>query len=57
MPNVATAAMSIHWNFRGYQNTPIAACATGSIAVGDAYEIIRSGRAKVMLAGGGGEHP
>lgn len=53
MSNVATAAMSMHWNLRGYQNTPIAACATGSIAIGDAYEIIRSGRAKVMLAGGG----
>ncbi len=53
MPNVATAAMSIHWDLRGYQNTPIAACATGSIAIGDAYEIIRSGRAKMMIAGGG----
>lgn len=52
MPNVATAAMSIRWDLRGYQNTPIAACATGSIAIGDAYEIIRSGRAKAMLAGG-----
>lgn len=53
MPSVATAALSMHWNLRGYQNTPIAACATGSIAVGDAYEVIRSGRAKMMLAGGG----
>jgi 3-oxoacyl-[acyl-carrier-protein] synthase II len=53
MSNVATAAMSMHWNLRGYQNTPIAACATGSIALGDAFEVIRSGRAKVMLAGGG----
>jgi 3-oxoacyl-[acyl-carrier-protein] synthase II len=52
MPNVGTAAISIRWNLRGYQNTAIAACATGSIAIGDAYEIIRSGRAKVMLAGG-----
>ncbi len=52
MNNVATAAISINWNLRGYQNTPIAACATGSIAIGDAAEIIRSGRAKVMLAGG-----
>ena len=52
MPNVATAAISIRWNLRGYQNTAIAACATGSIAIGDAYEIIRSGRAKAMLAGG-----
>lgn len=52
MPNVGTAAISMRWNLRGYQNTAIAACATGSIAIGDAYEIIRSGRAKVMLAGG-----
>jgi len=52
MSNVATAATSMNWNMRGYQNTPIAACATGSIAIGDAAEIIRSGRAKVMLAGG-----
>lgn len=52
MPSVATAAISMQWNLRGYQNTPVAACATGSIAVGDAYEVIRSGRAKVMLAGG-----
>lgn len=52
MNNVGTAAVSMNWNMRGYQNTPIAACATGSIAIGDAAEIIRSGRAKVMLAGG-----
>lgn len=53
MPNVATAAISMHWNLRGYQNTPVAACATGSIAIGDAFEKIRSGKAKMVLAGGG----
>ena len=53
MPNVATAACSLYWGLRGYQNTPIAACATGTIAIGDAFEVIRSGRAKMMLAGGG----
>jgi 3-oxoacyl-[acyl-carrier-protein] synthase II len=52
MPNVATAACSLMWNLRGYQNTPVAACATGTIAVGDAFELIRCGRAKMMLAGG-----
>jgi 3-oxoacyl-[acyl-carrier-protein] synthase II len=52
MNNVATAAVSMQWKLRGYQNTPIAACATGSIAIGDAVEVIRSGRAKIMLAGG-----
>ncbi|MCZ4305536.1 beta-ketoacyl-[acyl-carrier-protein] synthase family protein [Zoogloeaceae bacterium G21618-S1] len=52
MNSAATAAASLTWNLRGYQNTPVAACATGTIAIGDAYEAIRSGRAKVMLAGG-----
>lgn len=53
MPNVSTAACSLFWNLRGYQNSPIAACATGTIAVGDAFEVIRSGRASMMLAGAG----
>jgi 3-oxoacyl-[acyl-carrier-protein] synthase II len=52
MPNVATAACSLIWDLRGYQNTPVAACATGTIAIGDAVEVIRSGRARMMLAGG-----
>ncbi|MFX1766280.1 beta-ketoacyl-[acyl-carrier-protein] synthase family protein [Paraburkholderia sp. A1RI-2L] len=52
MPNVATAACSLIWELRGYQNTPVAACATGTIAIGDAANVIRSGRAKMMLAGG-----
>lgn len=53
MPNAATAAVSLLWGLRGYQNTPIAACATGTIAIGDAFELIRDGRAKMMLAGAG----
>lgn len=52
MNNAATAAISMQWNLRGYQNSPVAACATGAMAIGDAAEIIRSGRAKVMIAGG-----
>ena len=52
MNSIATAAVSLNWNLRGYQNTPVAACATGTMAIGDAYEIIKSGRQKVMIAGG-----
>ena len=52
MPSIATGACSLHWNLRGYQNTVIAACATGTMAIGDAYEVIRSGRASMMIAGG-----
>lgn len=53
MPSIATAVISVNWNLKGYQNTPIAACATGNIAIGDAYEIIKSGKARMMMAGGG----
>ena len=53
MPNVTTAACSQLWNLRGYQNTPVAACATGTIAIGEAYDAIRFGRASMMLAGAG----
>ena len=52
MPSVATGTCSLLWNLRGYQNTVNAACATGTIAIGDAFEIIRNGRARMMLAGG-----
>jgi 3-oxoacyl-[acyl-carrier-protein] synthase II len=52
MHSIGTGLTSLNWNLRGYQNTPIAACATGTMAIGDAYEIIHSGRQKVMLAGG-----
>lgn len=53
MHNVGSAMISMNWNLRGYQNTPVSACATGGIAIGDAVEIIRSGRADMIIAGGG----
>ncbi|MBE4854624.1 beta-ketoacyl-[acyl-carrier-protein] synthase family protein [Enterobacter pasteurii] len=53
MPSVTTAACSQFWGLNGYQNTVVAACATGTIAIGEAYEVIRSGRAQMMLAGAG----
>lgn len=51
MPNIATAICGQHWQLRGYQSSPAAACATSGIAIGDAFEVIRSGRASMMLAG------
>jgi 3-oxoacyl-[acyl-carrier-protein] synthase II len=51
MPNIATAICSQRWLLRGYQSSPAGACATGSIAIGEAFEVIRSGRASMMLAG------
>ncbi|WP_075181478.1 beta-ketoacyl synthase [Pantoea sp. 1.19] len=53
MPSVTSAACSQFWGLQGYQNTVIAACATGTMVVGDAFTAIRSGRASMMLAGAG----
>jgi 3-oxoacyl-[acyl-carrier-protein] synthase II len=44
--------VSIDFGLRGANYTPISACATGNNAIGDAADLIRLGRAKVMLAGG-----
>lgn len=52
MPSAMTAACSIKFGFKGIQQTLMAACATGSMAIGEAFEAIRAGRAKCMLAGG-----
>ncbi|WP_342322769.1 beta-ketoacyl-[acyl-carrier-protein] synthase family protein [Kosakonia sp. BYX6] len=53
MPSIGTSLISVNWKLKGYQNSPIAACATGNIAIGDAYEVIKSGKARMMIAGGG----
>ncbi|MTH47125.1 beta-ketoacyl-[acyl-carrier-protein] synthase family protein [Intestinirhabdus alba] len=53
MPSVTTAACSQLWGLNGYQNTVVAACATGTIAIGEAFDAIRSGKAQMMLAGAG----
>ncbi|OCF91903.1 3-oxoacyl-ACP synthase [Gilliamella sp. wkB7] len=53
MHSNCTAMIATNWKLRGYQNTPVSACATGGVAIGDAVEMIRSGRAEMILAGGG----
>lgn len=52
MPGSMTAACAMMYGLRGFQNTISAACATGNMAIGEAYELIRSGRAKCVVAGG-----
>jgi 3-oxoacyl-[acyl-carrier-protein] synthase II len=37
---------------RGYSNTVITACAAGTQAIGDSMDLIRSGRADVVITGG-----
>jgi 3-oxoacyl-[acyl-carrier-protein] synthase II len=51
-PNMAAFHIAAHTGFHGHNNTTVTACAAGTQAIGDAAEVIRSGRAQVMLSGG-----
>ena len=53
LPNIAAAQVAMQFGLRGYNNTVTTACAAGTQALGDAMDIIRLGRADVMVAGSG----
>jgi 3-oxoacyl-[acyl-carrier-protein] synthase II len=52
LPNMAAAHIALHVGARGYNNTVITACAAGTQAVGDALDLVRSGRVDVAITGG-----
>lgn len=52
MPNAPAAAVSLERGARAGAHTPISACASGAEAMAMAAEMIRSGRADVVIAGG-----
>jgi 3-oxoacyl-[acyl-carrier-protein] synthase II len=52
MPNSPAANVSIDLNARAGSHTPVSACASGAEAIGYAIEMIRTGRADVVVAGG-----
>ena len=47
----AHSNMSIAYGIRGYSTTNSNSCASGTVAVGEAFRIIRDGRMQVMIAG------
>jgi 3-oxoacyl-[acyl-carrier-protein] synthase II len=47
----AHSNISIAYGARGYSTTNSNSCASGTVAIGEAFRIIRDGRAKVMIAG------
>jgi 3-oxoacyl-[acyl-carrier-protein] synthase II len=51
-PNMAAFHIAEATGFRGHNSTTVTACAAGAQAIGDAVELIRSGRAQVALSGG-----
>ncbi|MDO5662047.1 MAG: beta-ketoacyl-ACP synthase II [Brachybacterium sp.] len=52
MANSAAANIEIDLGARAGAHTPVSACATGAEAVAQAFDMIRSGRADVVVAGG-----
>jgi 3-oxoacyl-[acyl-carrier-protein] synthase II len=52
MPNGAAAWVGLDLGAKAGVHTPVSACASGAEAVGYALEMIRSGRADIVVAGG-----
>jgi len=52
LPNMAAAHIALHVGAKGYNNTVITACAAGTQAIGDALDLVRSGRVDVAITGG-----
>jgi 3-oxoacyl-[acyl-carrier-protein] synthase II len=52
MPNAASATVAITYGLQGPNICVVAACATGSSAIGEAAETIRRGDAEVIICGG-----
>lgn len=52
MPNSPAAYVSIEVGAKAGSHTPVSACASGAEAIGYGLEMIRTGRADVVIAGG-----
>ena len=52
MNNAAASHVSMEWNLRGPSFTVATACASSNHAMGQAFSLIRSGMATVMVTGG-----
>lgn len=52
IPNMAAGVIAIIFGARGPNFSVASACATGTHAVGEAYEILKRGDAQVMITGG-----
>ena len=50
--NMASGNIGIYFGAKGPNKSIVTACAAGASSVGDAFELIKNGRAKAMIAGG-----
>jgi 3-oxoacyl-[acyl-carrier-protein] synthase II len=52
MPNAVAAAIAMRFGLKGANFSVASACASGAHAIGEALQVLRQGRADVVLAGG-----
>ncbi len=52
IPDGPAGQIAINWGIKGPNMAVVSACATGGHALGEAWETIRRGDAKIMLSGG-----
>ncbi|MGQ9815386.1 MAG: beta-ketoacyl-ACP synthase II [Candidatus Roseilinea sp.] len=52
LPDTATGQVAMHFGIRGPNYCVVSACASGTNAIGEAFELLRAGRAQAVVAGG-----
>ena len=50
--NLLSGHISIKYNLKGPNSSPVTACATGTHAIGDSFTIIKNNKADLMVCGG-----
>ena len=50
--NLLSGHISIKYNLKGPNSSPVTACATGTHAIGDSFSIIKNNKADIMVCGG-----
>ena len=50
--NLLSGHISIKYNFKGPNSSPVTACATGTHSIGDSFTLIKNDKADIMICGG-----